>query len=254
MGPDCTLWWQKSTTAACHLRICPGSAALSSECWVSAVRSVSSVVAALDIDAIPVRSDRRVLQANRAAEALLRRQRWLTVVDGKLRTTHPGSQRMLARQIAAAVSAASGAGIDSGGIVRLDHAGRVPLSILALPLRVASDNFGPSQPTALLLFRDPDAGVAAPPAALGKTYGPSDAESRLVALLVEGNSLTQAAGLAGVSLNTARTQLRSVFARTGFSRQTDLVAEIRGNNLLHIHARRDVTGSEGNKSSTAPTG
>ncbi len=227
----------------CRLNRRPGNGAVT-----------QAVVEALDIGAILVSADRRVLQANQPAEALLRRKRWLTVVDGRLRTTHLGSLGMLSRRIAGAAGAAAGASIDPGAVIRLDPSSRTPLPILVLPFRAVSDDSGPSHASALLLFRDPDIGVALQPGALKQAYGLSDAESSLVALLVEGNSLTQAASIAKISLNTAKTQLRSVFARTGFSRQTDLVADIRGNNILQIQVRREITGSEGNRSSTAPTG
>lgn len=88
----------------------------------------------------------------------------------------------------------------------------------------------------LLLFRDPGRGIRPCRAALQQAYDLSPAESRLVVLLVEGNSLSRAAQLAGISPNTAKTQLQFAFARTGFSRQADLVGEIRGNPLVLIAA------------------
>ena len=213
-----------------------------------------NVVEALDIGAILLREDRTVIQANRTAEAVLRRKRWLTVVDGRLRAVHYGSQGVLSRQIALAARTGAGSGTDPGAVLRLDPSGADPLPILVLPFRSAHDVGGRSQPMALLLFRDPDIVSAPPPAALKQAYDLSEAESRLVALLVDGNSLTRAARIAGISPNTAKSQLRSVFARTGFSRQTDLVADIRGNHLLWLQTGNEATGRPGSNSSTAPTG
>lgn len=212
------------------------------------------IIEALDIGAILVREDRTVLQANRTAEAVLRRKRWLTVVDGRLRTVHYGSQGILSRQIALSARTAAGSGTDPGAVLRLDPSGADPLAVLVVPFRVAHDVLAGALPTVLVLFRDPESDTAPPPIALKQAYDLSDAESRLVALLVGGNSLTQAARVAGISLNTAKTQLRSVFARTGFSRQTDLVAEIRGNHLLQMEARRKTIGRPGNSSLIALTG
>ena len=87
------------------------------------------------------------------------------------------------------------------------------------------------------MFRDPDGAVAPQGASISAVYDLSPAEGRLVALLVAGYRLTEAASRAGISLNTAKTQLKSAFARTGFTRQTDLVAEIRANPLLQVLGR-----------------
>jgi hypothetical protein len=47
-------------------------------------------------------------------------------------------------------------------------------------------------------------------------------------------SLTDAARRSGISLNTAKAQLKSVFAQTGFSRQADLAGDIRSNLPLQM--------------------
>ena len=194
------------------------------------------VVEALDIGAILVRADRTVVQANRVAEAVLRRNRWLSVVDRRLRTVHQGSLGMLSLRIAAAAQTGAGAGVDAGAVLRLRAAGAEPLAVLILPFRARSEAWERLQPSVLLLFRDPECDGRPSPAALRATYDLSPAEARLVALLADGNSLTRAAQMSGISLNTAKTQLQSAFARTGFARQTDLVAEIRSNPLVRIGA------------------
>ena len=51
-----------------------------------------------------------------------------------------------------------------------------------------------------------------------------DAEARLAREIVDSAQLSEAADRIGVSLNTAKTQLRSVFAKTRTRRQADLVA------------------------------
>ena len=50
------------------------------------------------------------------------------------------------------------------------------------------------------------------------------AEARLAAVLGEGLSLVEAARRLGIAHNTAKVQLRSVFAKTGVHRQAQLVA------------------------------
>lgn len=59
--------------------------------------------------------------------------------------------------------------------------------------------------------------------ALATLYGISRAEVALVAELLDGASIIEAATELGISEHTARAQLRSIFVKTGTHRQTDLI-------------------------------
>ncbi len=58
---------------------------------------------------------------------------------------------------------------------------------------------------------------------LRQAYRLSVAEARLAAQLVAGLTPKGAAGTSGVAISTIRTQLRSLFAKTGCSRQSEVV-------------------------------
>lgn len=70
-----------------------------------------------------------------------------------------------------------------------------------------------------------DLGDGAPPSldALTAVLGLTNAEARLVALLVTGRRLEQAAAELGIAHETARTHLKAAFRKTGARSQTDLV-------------------------------
>jgi DNA-binding CsgD family transcriptional regulator len=57
----------------------------------------------------------------------------------------------------------------------------------------------------------------------GQLYGLSPAEVVLLEELLQGSSITIAADKLGISENTARTQLRSVFSKTNVHRQAELI-------------------------------
>jgi DNA-binding CsgD family transcriptional regulator len=63
-------------------------------------------------------------------------------------------------------------------------------------------------------------------ARLRAEFGLTKAEARLALRLAEGSSLASAAQAFNVKLTTIRSQLQQVFAKTGTSRQTELVAMI----------------------------
>lgn len=65
---------------------------------------------------------------------------------------------------------------------------------------------------------------AMPSDALPARYGLTKSEARLAAALPSGGTLLDVASRLGISYETARTQLRAVFAKTGVNRQSELVA------------------------------
>ena len=58
---------------------------------------------------------------------------------------------------------------------------------------------------------------------LAAAYRLTRAESRVALHIIEGGDIASYARQAGVSAGTARTQLKSVFAKTGVSRQGELI-------------------------------
>ena len=75
---------------------------------------------------------------------------------------------------------------------------------------------------ALFLAR-PDNDRVLDPAAIRDLLGVTPAEARLCAELAHGHSLVEAARLLGIAHNTAKAQLRSVFAKTQVHRQSQLM-------------------------------
>ena len=80
-----------------------------------------------------------------------------------------------------------------------------------------------TKPELLLLIRDSSRRQLPTPALLIDVFGVTPAEARLTLKLIDGLSLTAAAEALGISRNTARTQLSSVFNKTNLNSQTQLV-------------------------------
>jgi DNA-binding CsgD family transcriptional regulator len=75
----------------------------------------------------------------------------------------------------------------------------------------------------MLVVIDPELSAAPPIEALRALYGLTDAEARLTCALLEGARLEDYAERVGISMNTARTHLKSVFAKTDTDRQAELM-------------------------------
>ena len=78
-------------------------------------------------------------------------------------------------------------------------------------------------PAIVVFISDPERHTAMAPAALAKLFGLTPAEAAFAVLLGDGLTLDEAAHELSIARNTARAHLRSIFAKTGVSRQTMLV-------------------------------
>jgi DNA-binding CsgD family transcriptional regulator len=191
----------------------------------------------LDVGVILVRQDSTLVFANEVAADLLRRRRWMIAVGGRLRPIHHASAAAFSRNVSSAASVQMAIGLGNGGLMRLNDPVGEGLSVLIAPFRSQAATFVGDERCAAVIFQADDVGRGSREAAIAQAYGLSDAESRLVAMLVQGATLVEAAGRLKISPNTAKTQLRSVFGKTGFGRQAELVSHVLANAAVTLASR-----------------
>ncbi|NEU12763.1 helix-turn-helix transcriptional regulator [Methylobacterium sp. BTF04] len=85
--------------------------------------------------------------------------------------------------------------------------------------------------TTLLVACTPEIGPMPAASVLQTAYGLTKAEARLAVALAEGESMAEASQRFAVAYSTTRTQVQSIFAKTGVSRQVDLVRLVFGLSL-----------------------
>jgi len=88
---------------------------------------------------------------------------------------------------------------------------------------------------AIVVLIDPDDRKLPQPAILRSAFDLTDAESRLAALLLSGDSLEDLCDRLQIAKETGRNQLKSIFAKTGTHRQVELVLTL--NSLLSPQER-----------------
>ena len=100
--------------------------------------------------------------------------------------------------------------------------GKRAYAVMVTPLIAAP--LGSVRDAVVAIFvADPTGQMIGGPEVLEDLYQLTHSEAELVRLLAAGLSLDEAAEGRGVSLNTARSHLKHVFAKTGTSRQGELV-------------------------------
>ena len=167
--------------------------------WKSAaaLRALNQVAAGVIISD----GDGGVVEMNRAAEHILRRDDGLTLRQGKLCAQRLFEHDKLARLIALAADGKTAAAI--GRMLVGRRGGRVAYILTVAPLGVELAVY--ERPLAMILVADPDARSPSE-MDLPEFFGLSQAESRVAAALLAGKKLREVAADSGVQITTVRTQ------------------------------------------------
>ena len=99
----------------------------------------------------------------------------------------------------------------------------LPLTVIVRPGPAFRPLEEPLRRTAILVLRDPAQQAPWQASTIARLFGLSAAESVLARELARGASLEEAAAALGISRNTVRSQLQSIFLKTGLNRQSDLI-------------------------------
>jgi len=103
------------------------------------------------------------------------------------------------------------------------------LIMYALPRNLSQTIFDADQGLAVLLINDPETLGDLNTSLLHNFYNLTRAETALAQSMFLGNSLPEASEQLGVSINTTRTQLRSIFKKVGVHSQAALLKEFAKN-------------------------
>lgn len=170
----------------------------------------------------------RTLGANPEAERILAARDGLGVRSGAVYASHPNAQKKLAAAVGQTCDSARQGSAHVGALLavpRPSAARAYQVLVAPVPERPGERIFGFTErrTAAVMVVSDPDA--AAEPAAetLSRLFGLTPAVARLAAALAAGRTLAEHAEDAGITQGTARWHLKALFARTGTSRQAELV-------------------------------
>jgi DNA-binding CsgD family transcriptional regulator/PAS domain-containing protein len=167
----------------------------------------------------------RVLFANRMARRIAGENDGLRIGRDGLSAALPRETAAVRRLVADAARTTNGDGAHAGGELFLSRPSlRRPLVLAVHPL--PRDELFPGLPgtSAVAVFvSDPDANGESDGAVLARLYGLTPAERRLTSALLTGDDLREISDTLGISYHTARSQMKSVFGKTGTRRQAELM-------------------------------
>jgi len=185
-------------------------------------RAIAEALDRIPLGVIVVDDCTRILATNRRAAEILAEKDGLASERDGLQASVPSQTAALRNLVAAVAVTSKGRGLHPGGVLTLKRPSlKEPLSARVIPVPLYTCLADHAKAAAVVFVSDPDARTTVNHLAV--LYSLTPAEERLTSMLIEGYTLDELAAALQVSRNTAATQLKSVFQKTGTRRQADLV-------------------------------
>jgi DNA-binding CsgD family transcriptional regulator len=176
------------------------------------------------VGAIIVDGHGRILDKDRIAETLLKQADGVSAAGGTLMLSDRKATARLheaLRKIAESERKGERSLVEA---IRVERpSGKRDFGFILKPAPQPQYLDGQNRSAIVVFISDPDRHMTMAPAALVKLFGLTPAEAAFAVLLGDGLTLDEAAHELSITRNTARAHLRSIFAKTGVSRQTMLV-------------------------------
>lgn len=198
---------------------------------VEVERSIyANAVNRMEVGTITLDESGAIIDTNAVSDEILKEGDGLRIARGMIEATDGQENRRLQRLIRQAVMghhAIAAAIVEAMPIKRSRDRHRLGLLVRTVLLSDWSED-NKRRPAVTLFLRDPDRKPQGAQEMMRKLFDLTPAESAIALLLMNGLTLEETAEESGISKNTARTHLRSIFAKTGATRQATLVRILLG--------------------------
>jgi DNA-binding CsgD family transcriptional regulator len=185
--------------------------------------ALAEVMNRLPFGVMLVDRERRPVVSNRTADRLVGLNDGLSVSTGGLRAANASDDAVLQRLLGEAIARARDNSPTDRVMAISRPSGKRAFPVLVSPLLEGEPGDVAEDAVASVLLGDSDARQAIAAEVLQAFYDLTPAEAELVGLLAQGVSLEEAAKRRGVTINTVRSQLKNVFAKTETNRQGELI-------------------------------
>jgi len=187
-------------------------------------RALSEALDRLPTGVLLLDAKRQPVLANRSARYLLGLDDGLGLVEHGPRAASPAEDALLRRMIDEAISVTSTGKVPESNVMSVSRpSARRPFPLMVGPLLSSVADSALHDAVVVLFVTDLDAPALERGEVLRALYRLTHAEIELVELLCDGCTLEEAALRRGVTMNTARSQLKQIFVKTSTSRQSELV-------------------------------
>ena len=185
-------------------------------------RVYSDAIDQLAIATIIIDHEGRIVRHNATAAQILAEGGALQVTGGRI-ALDPRNRNDELRQILKLVRWGKQHQVGFPKIIPIERDTGDELRLIVQPIGTPGYMPSPNMPALVLFIRDPARHTRIHARSLRDMFGLTPMEANIAASFANGLSLEQTALSLGIARNTVRTHLRSVFTKTGVSRQSQLV-------------------------------
>ena len=186
--------------------------------------ALADVIDRLPLGVILVDAASQPVVVNRVAEQIAGEHDGFTLGPGGPRAADSREGRLLRGHLGEAISMGITSGQGGNAVMSVSRpSGRRAYTVVVAPLLRPIDGHSTRDAVAVVFVGDPEATGISTIKFLQTLYSLTHAEAELVVLLASGRSLEEAAAERGVAINTIRSQLKQVFAKTETNRQGQLL-------------------------------
>jgi DNA-binding CsgD family transcriptional regulator len=198
--------------------------------------ALAEVMDRLPLGVILFDRKRQPIVTNRSAQQILALEDGFALGPNGPYAADPHDNKALRKLVESVFEPEPGREIETGGFIAVKRpSGKRAFVVMATPLLAAPPGSESTEAVVSVHIADPETGQLSATEVLETVYSLTTAEADLVRLLAGGHSLEAAAELRGVTMNTVRSQLKQVFAKTDTKRQAELVRLV----LTGVGAIRD---------------
>ncbi len=178
----------------------------------------------MQIGTVVLNEQGAIVRCNSVAEGILAEKDGILSVKGRLHAEYALEDRELQRLIRAGLSmTARSAPVITEAISLTRPSGQPKLGVLVRSIHASEVSEANDWPQVAVFIRDPKHQPHPSHELVRRLFGFTSAEVSLALLLTNGLTLEEAAAELNIRKNTARAHLRSIFSKTGVTRQTMLV-------------------------------
>jgi DNA-binding CsgD family transcriptional regulator len=186
-------------------------------------RAIAETLDRIPLGLILLDSAHQPVATNRIARDILDLEDGLTIDRAGPRASRTNENRVLQRILRDATQV-EGERMPEGNVMAVSRpSGKRAFPLMTSPLMSARELSVLHDAVAVLYVSNLEGSREDHAEVLRRLYSLTRAETELVDLLCEGSTLDEAAQRRGVTTNTARSQLKQIFAKTGTNRQAELV-------------------------------
>jgi DNA-binding CsgD family transcriptional regulator len=171
----------------------------------------------------------RVLQISKIMKALLNDGDGLCYAHGRLGARRVDEDSIFQRAVLQRPHSKDPRQYGGSSLVITRDGNRAPLTVWIMPLPRNALSFNVRS---LVIAHDPDRSTFAPLPRVMRSFSLTRSEARLAMLVAQGSSLREAAIQLVITVNTCKTQLKSIYQKTNSRNRTDLVRSISGLGVL----------------------